>query len=52
MAPGAHVPLFVERADENASAIVRDARPMSRAEIERNRALRATPPVGRESPGA
>jgi hypothetical protein len=40
LSPGAHVPLFTARADENASAVVRDARPMSRAEIKLHRSLK------------
>jgi serine/threonine-protein kinase len=44
LAPGEHVKVFVERADENAFAVVRDARPMSRAEISQSRAPRKTPP--------
>jgi serine/threonine protein kinase len=37
LAPGGHVPPFATRADENASAVLSAARPMSRAEISLHR---------------
>jgi serine/threonine-protein kinase len=45
LAPGEHVPPFATRADEDASDVVRAARPMSRAEIMLNRAPRAPSPA-------
>jgi serine/threonine-protein kinase len=45
LAPGGHVPLFAARADEDAAGVLRDARPMSRAEIMLNRAPPAPPPA-------
>jgi hypothetical protein len=38
--PGEHVTPFAERADEDGPGVVRDARPMSRAEIMANRPRR------------
>jgi serine/threonine-protein kinase len=47
LAPGSHVLPFVARADDNAAGVVRDARPMSRAEIKQQRASRAPSPPER-----
>src|SRR5262249_59465659 len=45
LAPGGYVTPFAARADEDAFDVVRAARPMSRAEIMRNRAPQAPSPA-------
>jgi serine/threonine-protein kinase len=50
LAPGGYVPPFATRADEDTAEVVRAARPMSRAEIMRNRAPQAPAPAPAEPP--